>query len=123
MRLFHPDPFVLGPCSIKGTSTYEAAAAAHLCSSPTETWGLAQEEGIFIVCSGVVRVEVQPMAGVQETYYLGTGGIFGLWPALTGRPHPRSQAQCIGLHCAEAMEAKLVARATIAMQKCSVLFR
>lgn len=43
-----------------------------------------QGEGIFIVCHGVVKVEVHPMEGVEQTYYLGTGGIFGLFPALTG---------------------------------------
>ena len=43
-----------------------------------------QEEGIFIVCSGLVRVRYDVWQGTSQTYFLGTGGIFGLFSALTG---------------------------------------
>lgn len=46
---------------------------------------IAQDEGIFIVCSGLVRVRYDVWQGTSQTYFLGTGGMFGLFSALTGK--------------------------------------
>ncbi len=53
-----------------------------------------QEEGIFIVCSGLVRVRYDVWQGTSQTYFLGTGGMFGLFSALTGA---RFSRQSLGL--------------------------
>ena len=45
-----------------------------------------QDEGIFIVCNGLVRVRYDVWQGTSQTYFLGTGGMFGLFSALTGGP-------------------------------------
>lgn len=42
------------------------------------------DEGIVIVCHGTMRVVVTPWTGQVQTHYVGTGGMFGLVPALTG---------------------------------------
>lgn len=49
-----------------------------------------QEEGIFIVCSGLVRVRYDVWQGTSQNYFLGTGGMFGLFSALTGAFHDMS---------------------------------
>jgi hypothetical protein len=49
-----------------------------------------QDEGIFIVCSGLVRVRYDVWQGTSQTYFLGTGGMFGLFSALTGSPAVRT---------------------------------
>jgi hypothetical protein len=45
-----------------------------------------QEEGFFIVCSGLCKVLYNEFRVTSQEYFLGTGGIFGLYTALTGKP-------------------------------------
>lgn len=43
-----------------------------------------QDEGIFIVCSGLVCVRYNVLGTPGQKYFLGTGGMFGPFSALTG---------------------------------------
>ena len=50
----------------------------------TCTMSCLQEEGVIIVIGGLVKVAYNEFQGTSQTYYLGVGGIFGLYSALTG---------------------------------------
>lgn len=53
------------------------------------TWVcLVQEEGIVIVTSGLVKVCYNEIQSTSQTYYIGVGGMFGLFSALTGAWSP-----------------------------------
>lgn len=54
-----------------------------------------QDEGFFIVCNGLVRVRYDVWQGTSQTYFLGTGGMFGLFSALTGGHCCEKQAEGI----------------------------
>ena len=49
-------------------------------------WALRifQEEGIIIVTGGLVKVAYNEFQGTSQTYYIGVGGMFGIFSALTG---------------------------------------
>ena len=46
--------------------------------------GDLQEEGIIIVTGGLVKVAYNEFQGTSQTYYIGVGGMFGIFSALTG---------------------------------------
>lgn len=55
--------------------------------------GAWQEEGIFIVCSGLVLVRYDVLHCTSQAYHIGFGNMFGVFSALTGgapscKPHP-----------------------------------
>ena len=39
---------------------------------------------VYVVLSGVVAVEYNPGLGERQEYFLGTGGVYGLFHAMTG---------------------------------------
>lgn len=49
---------------------------------------MVQEEGIMIVTSGLVKVCYNEIQSTSQTYYIGVGGMFGLFSALTGIRQP-----------------------------------
>ena len=62
------------------------AVTFHPSDELKRAWVSLQDEGFFIVCNGLVRVRYDVWQGTSQTYFLGTGGMFGLFSALTGGP-------------------------------------
>lgn len=42
------------------------------------------DDALYVVQSGIVAVAYSPLLGETQEYYLGTGGVYGLYLALTG---------------------------------------
>ncbi|KAF6264741.1 hypothetical protein COO60DRAFT_18214 [Scenedesmus sp. NREL 46B-D3] len=49
---------------------------------------LPQDKQLYIVQSGIVKVSYAPDLGAQQEYFLGAGGVFNLYTALTGEELP-----------------------------------
>ena len=47
---------------------------------------LPEDGNVYIVQSGIIAVAYTPLVGDTQGYFLGTGGIYNLYTALTGGP-------------------------------------
>lgn len=49
---------------------------------------LPQDRELYVVQSGIIKVSYQPDLGEAQEYFLGAGGVYNLYAALTGENLP-----------------------------------